>query len=65
MASERKEPKKDTPPVTVKEEEKVNILELCAQMAKEEGTEYMFSLVGGNSITPASISNQNTRFIEF
>ncbi|MFH1640155.1 MAG: thiamine pyrophosphate-binding protein, partial [Chloroflexota bacterium] len=43
--------KKDATQVKVQAEEKVNVLELCAQMAKEEGMEYMFSLIGGNSIT--------------
>jgi len=36
-------------PVDVTMEEKVNVFELCAEMVKEEGVEYDFSLVGGNA----------------
>ncbi len=37
--------------VDVTMEEKVNIFDLCAEMVKEEGVEYDFSLVGGNACT--------------
>lgn len=35
--------------VDVTQDERVNILDLSAEMVKEEGVEYYFCLVGGNA----------------
>ena len=37
--------------VKVRSEEKINVLEAVANMAREEGCEYAFTIPGGNSIT--------------